>query len=143
LPQEAIGLLDQPATTRCSEPKITRYFYGGAGNDYLEGRAGNDIYIFNRGDGQDTIYDYSPEGGNIDTIRFGAGITQNDIEFARNGNDVIITIKGTEDSIRLQASQFGFIWEIERFEFADGSVLLPSDIIYTIKGSPMLIQYRS
>ncbi len=111
-------------------------FYGGAGNDYLEGRAGNDIYIFNRGDGQDTIYDYSPEGGNIDTIRFGAGITQNDIEFARNGNDVIITIKGTEDSIRLQASQFGFIWEIERFEFADGSVLLPSDIIYTIKGSP-------
>ncbi|WP_415158130.1 hypothetical protein [Maritalea sp.] len=34
---------------------------GGAGNDRLEGGAGNDTYYFNRGDGQDTIFDYSEE----------------------------------------------------------------------------------
>ncbi|MHC0019748.1 calcium-binding protein, partial [Acinetobacter pittii] len=28
---------------------------GGTGNDYLDGGAGNDSYVFNLGDGQDTI----------------------------------------------------------------------------------------
>lgn len=32
---------------------------GGAGNDTLNGGAGNDTYIYNLGDGQDTIYNYS------------------------------------------------------------------------------------
>jgi len=34
---------------------------GGKGNDRLEGGAGDDTYYFNRGDGQDTIFDYSEE----------------------------------------------------------------------------------
>ncbi|MDM3860443.1 MAG: hypothetical protein PT118_11490, partial [Aphanizomenon gracile PMC644.10] len=46
---------------------------GGAGNDTLNGGYGNDIYIFNKGDGQDTISDYDPTSGNTDTIRFGTG----------------------------------------------------------------------
>jgi Ca2+-binding RTX toxin-like protein len=32
---------------------------GGTGNDTLKGGGGNDVYVFNRGDGVDTIYDYT------------------------------------------------------------------------------------
>ena len=31
---------------------------GGLGNDYLQGEAGNDVYRFDRGWGQDTVYNY-------------------------------------------------------------------------------------
>ncbi|TAF12967.1 MAG: LysM peptidoglycan-binding domain-containing protein, partial [Nostocales cyanobacterium] len=50
------------------------YLDGGTGNDSLYGGSGNDIYIFKKGDGQDTIYDYDTTSGNTDTIRFGTGI---------------------------------------------------------------------
>ena len=29
---------------------------GGKGDDYMEGGSGSDTYVFNKGDGQDTIY---------------------------------------------------------------------------------------
>ncbi|RUT08855.1 hypothetical protein DSM106972_009080 [Dulcicalothrix desertica PCC 7102] len=32
---------------------------GGVGTDYLDGRGGADTYLFNRGDGQDTLFDSS------------------------------------------------------------------------------------
>ncbi len=43
-------------------------FEGGGGNDYLEGGTGDDTYIFNAGDGVDTIDDenrYAKSGVNI------------------------------------------------------------------------------
>lgn len=48
---------------------------GGKDNDILDGGAGTDIYIYNRGDGFDSIRETT--SGNI--LRFGAGINQNDI----------------------------------------------------------------
>ena len=48
---------------------------GGKGNDYLDGGNGNDVYIYNKGDGNDTIYD----ANGTDTIRFGSGISKQDI----------------------------------------------------------------
>jgi len=64
---------------------------GGAGNDTLNGGYGNDIYIFNKGDGQDTISDYDPTSGNTDTIRFGTDInpTGNDTIDGGLGNDTL------------------------------------------------------
>ncbi|EKA2349331.1 hypothetical protein OI685_004301, partial [Salmonella enterica subsp. enterica serovar Newport] len=49
--------------------------YGGTGNDILRGGVGNDTYLFNRGDGQDTLrgdYHNTPE---TNILKFGAGIT--------------------------------------------------------------------
>ena len=43
---------------------------GGAGNDYLEGGNQGDTYIFAKGHGQDTVYDYSYEADENDTVRF-------------------------------------------------------------------------
>ena len=67
---------------------------GGRGNDYLEGGAGDDTYIYNVGDGLDTIFDYqnsSVESRN-DKIKFGENISFEDLTFRREGNNLVITL---------------------------------------------------
>lgn len=51
--------------------------YGNSGKDILVGGTGNDTYLFNLGDGQDTISDSDITAGNLDTIRFGVVIYTN------------------------------------------------------------------
>jgi Ca2+-binding RTX toxin-like protein len=92
---------------------------GGAGNDTVNGGTGNDTYLFNRGDGQDTIYDYS---GNLDTIRFGEGIAPEDVSFSRSGYDVILGINGTTDQVNIRSWGDGDQNRIERVEFSGGTV---------------------
>ena len=43
--------------------------------DYLIGGEGDDVYIFNKGDGEDVI----EEANGSDTIQFGAGIKPDDV----------------------------------------------------------------
>ncbi|VFS92188.1 Cyclolysin [Raoultella planticola] len=43
---------------------------GGKGNDQLKGGYGDDTYLFNAGDGQDTII----ESSGADTLRLGEGL---------------------------------------------------------------------
>ncbi|MCZ6106270.1 calcium-binding protein, partial [Campylobacter ureolyticus] len=57
--------------------------------DRLEGYGSNDTYIFNRGDEKDTIYD---TGGN-DTLKFGEGISREDLIIKRDKNDIKIYVK--------------------------------------------------
>lgn len=60
----------------------------------MNGGEGNDTYIYNIGDGLDTISDYqnsSTESRN-DKIKFGEGIKFSDLTFRQNGNDLIITL---------------------------------------------------
>jgi len=58
---------------------------GNAGDDHLEGGAGNDVYVFHRGDGSDTILERAGientdiESASTDKIRFGAGISLDDL----------------------------------------------------------------
>ncbi len=97
---------------------------GGTGNDFLMGDWGNDTYLFNRGGGQDTINAYCTEyynngAGNMDTIRFGAGIAASDITFTRSGIDLVLGVNGTSDQIRIQDWGWGTSYHIERVEFAD------------------------
>ncbi|HPX61715.1 MAG TPA: calcium-binding protein [Deltaproteobacteria bacterium] len=91
---------------------------GGLGADNMYGGAGDDTYIFNLGDGQDTIIE---DGGSLDTIRFGEGITINDISFARSGYNLVLNINGA-DQIRIQNWGERETSRIERFEFSDGTV---------------------
>jgi VCBS repeat-containing protein len=57
---------------------------GWLGNDSLDGGAGNDSYLYNQGEGRDSIVDAS----GVDAVRFGAGITLDSLaarEYSVNG----------------------------------------------------------
>lgn len=99
------------------------YIDGGVGNDILNGSYGQDIYIFNRGDGQDTIYDY---GSEIDTLKFGAGISESDISIFKNGSDLKLSY-GANDLITI-TNQSNTNNAIEKFTLSDGYFLTSNDL---------------
>ena len=123
---------------------------GGKGVDNLQGASGNDTYVFNRGDGSDTItddYRYAPyywntnytiqgNGGN-DTLSFGEGITADDIivQASANSNDLIVALKEEgksfdelTDKIVLK-DWFSTNNRIETLTFSDGTTLSTNDIV--------------
>jgi len=58
----------------------TNTFTGGAGNDRIQSGSSADTYLFNRGDGQDTISDYDYYNANkTDKLVFGTGIAASDL----------------------------------------------------------------
>ncbi|MFA5455500.1 MAG: calcium-binding protein [Sulfurimonas sp.] len=103
-------------------------FIGGKGNDYLDGQDGNDTYIFNLGDGQDTIYDSSWNSNNKDTIRFGEGITSDNLDVTRINDNLVLTIQGTTDKITVMDYFMSTSSKIEEFAFADGTTLTSQQI---------------
>ena len=101
---------------------------GGSGNDQLYGNSGADTYLFGRGSGSDTIYDYDWRGvrDQADTILLGSGIGTGDVTLRRNHNDLILTLDGTQDQLRVQ-SYFDYHGAsprhvVEQIKFADGTV---------------------
>ncbi|MEM7241515.1 MAG: hypothetical protein AAF429_04965 [Pseudomonadota bacterium] len=66
---------------------------GGLGNDTLDGGLHNDTYIYELGDGNDTIIDAH---GN-DVIEFGPGITNSMISYEVSGDDLLIYVTDGED----------------------------------------------
>ena len=96
---------------------------GGTGDDRLEGDSGNDTYVYNLGDGNDTIYDYNWNNDQADRIVFGAGITPATVQLHNNGNggDLRVTFDGGPGSILIQ-SQWQGDAGVESFEFADGTI---------------------
>ena len=109
---------------------------GGKGNDQLNGGEGNDTYIYNIGDGLDTISNYqnsSTEGRN-DKIKFGEGIKFSDLTFRKNGNDLIITLFNDITQGIVIKSQFSSDYDsIEYLEFADGSQFNLKENVFTFQ----------
>jgi len=96
---------------------------GGLGNDMLSGGAGHDTYMFNLGDGIDTIEDASSlaEGNRIS---FGAGIAASDLAFVRDGGDLLIQAGAGGDAVRLKHfDRFGTNGSLvaSTLQFADAS----------------------
>jgi Ca2+-binding RTX toxin-like protein len=110
---------------------------GGKGNDSLLGSDGSDTYIFNLGDGVDTIYEYY---GFMytDVLKFGANIDANDITAARVGNNLELKHANGTDKVIVdswfQMSNGGF--QLDRVEFADGTQWLAADIGQMLANSP-------
>lgn len=91
---------------------------GGVGDDILLGGAGNDRYVFRIGDGADVIDDWQ----GTDTLYLGNDLTSMDIATARVGDDLLITINNTADSVTL-TNWFTQAEGVRRIEFCDGTVL--------------------
>ena len=96
---------------------------GGAGNDYLEGGCGNDTYIWGKGYGDDQIYNYvsDEESHGEDTVKFGVGITKDDLEYLQSGNNVILKLKETSETLTIVNWFISDKYKVEYFVFADGS----------------------
>lgn len=76
--------------------------HGNAGNDYLIGGAGSDTYVFAVGDGQDVINNLSNTPDTDTDVLSLEGIVREDLWLSRNGDDLVIDVTGSEDSITVQ-----------------------------------------
>ncbi|MBK7897961.1 MAG: hypothetical protein IPJ99_00630 [Betaproteobacteria bacterium] len=105
---------------------------GGRGDDVLVGNGGNNTYAFEWGDGRDRLVDTSPRtdaaGSALpNTLRFGAGIAAADLRVRLEGNALVVALgddgAGGEVWIEGVSPENPLAAPIERFMFADGSVL--------------------
>ena len=100
--------------------------YGGSGNDYLNGGNGDDTYVYNVGDGLDTIYDYesSSSSGKNDKIKFGEGISATDVTLSRKDNNLVITLfNDITQGVIIQDFFYNSYYQIEKIEFSDGTIM--------------------
>lgn len=92
----------------------------GKGNDYIRGGTGDDLYIYQLGDGCDTILDASFWGSGNNTLQFGEGITMDDLyqEAVRyeGENYTRIYVKDRSSYVQMQG--------IQNIAFADGEPIV-------------------
>ena len=69
----------------------------------MQGSQGNDIYLFGKGDGQDSIIDNS-NVGEINVLQFKSDVTPTKVTVSHLGNDLILSIIGTTDKITVNSS---------------------------------------
>jgi len=113
---------------------------GRAGDDELIGRDGGDTYVFDAGYGNDVIIDaqeraswkdreYAPiPKSREDIVEFGADITTENVQFAKSGDDLVITIVDRPDTLTVRNQFTSLTSGIEEFRFFDGSLLFISDV---------------
>jgi trimeric autotransporter adhesin len=95
---------------------------GWTGDDILRGGQGNDTYVFSTGYGNDTIQNNESTGWNgFDTLQF-YDLTMAMVEFSTSGNDLVCTITGNGGTIRITDWTLGVSYEVETFQFSDGSL---------------------
>lgn len=97
---------------------------GNDGNNILFGGLGNDIYVWGRSSGQDIIVNFDAGKPSGDTVQLGAGIADSDLSLVRRGDDLVLSINGTNDQLTV-ASYFENGGKdanaLEKIRFADGS----------------------
>lgn len=94
---------------------------GGKGNDRLEGGSGSDTYLWNLGDGNDRIYDLK-QGNDINILRFGEAIDPAKVVVNSNGQDLMLTVGETGETITIQNWRLNNNYRLDRIEFAEGTV---------------------
>ncbi|MEE3662980.1 calcium-binding protein [Brenneria sp. g21c3] len=108
---------------------------GGSGNDTLYGSYGDDTYRFERGDGQDLLIECRTNMAlpqvtpSTDTLRFGDGITADDLDFTHRDSDLIIGYGGG-DTITVQNWFRGMSdhFKLNHIAFADGTSLTQAEV---------------
>lgn len=95
---------------------------GGIGNDALEGKGGSDTYLFNLGDGKDTITETSGVSNGTDVLQLGTGLDPVSTQINREGYDLVLAFNAN-DSVRIvryfyEDSEKG---RVEQIKFTDGT----------------------
>uniref|UniRef100_UPI0039892B92 calcium-binding protein n=1 Tax=Methyloglobulus sp. TaxID=2518622 RepID=UPI0039892B92 len=98
---------------------------GSAGNDMMVGDSGNDIYIFGKGSGQDTVNSYDTTAGKADTVQFDTTVTPSEVQVSRLGNNLVLTINGTSDTLTIQQymdNDGASAYTVEQIKFSNGTI---------------------
>lgn len=128
------GRLDEDTESESSGFATTydEVFESGEGDDFIAGRGGDDVLVFNRGDGNDTLLgdqgarEYSEilgrgiDGSGSYSIAFGQGIAATDIDLLwLDGLTDIVTIqiRGSNDRVNARAGA------LSELRFADGTII--------------------
>ena len=114
----------------------------GLGDDIVHGGKGDDAYFYNLSDGNDTIKDKAGS----DSLRFGAGITADNISVSADGTNMLITLSDGQVVTIANWYQSGST-RIEQFEFSDGTLWLAADMLTNMviagtEGSDTIINKR-
>ena len=107
---------------------------GGAGNDLLLGGAGDDGYKFGLGAGADRIVD--AQGS--DTLYVGSGLTAADLEADRAGQDLVLRVPRSIDSVVL-ADWLSQSEGITRIVFDDGTEIDRAGIRALLNSAPTAV----
>ncbi|MCS6319864.1 MAG: hypothetical protein H8K05_19270 [Nitrospira sp.] len=117
---------------------------GGPGNDQLFGGAGRDIFVFERGWGQDSIayYDFARLNDDdvhaLDTVQFGSTIQPSDLVVSRDGLSLVLQVVGTADRLTIAPSRLSGTFPIEAVLFADGTTWSVTTLQQLADQSPIL-----
>ena len=97
---------------------------GGRGNDWLTGHYGSDTYLFNAGDGQDTIVEKASYSNDVDRLILGEGLLTENTILQRSGKNLMISFRDSTDSLCLKDYFYseGNRYRVEEIVFADGTV---------------------
>ena len=101
------------------------------GNDVLRGRDNPDTYIFGPGYGADVIEESIRvvTWNAPDRVLFTSDVTVNNVEFAKSGGDLVVSIAGHSDTLTILEQYTGLHTQVEEFHFADGTVWSYNDIL--------------
>ncbi len=100
---------------------------GGAGNDTLEGDAGNDTYLLRTGSGHDTVQNYDPAAGRVDTLKF-EDVASTGLTAVRRSGDHLVLEYGAGDSVTLQHHFNSANYSVNQIQFADGVTWTPAQL---------------
>jgi Ca2+-binding RTX toxin-like protein len=104
---------------------------GGTGADTLTGSEGSDIYLWNLGDGNDIIDDYTYNKlkyQQTGVLKFGEGIDPANVELTRVNNDAVFIIGETGERITVQNWYASGDAQLTSVEFSNGTVWTTADI---------------
>jgi Ca2+-binding RTX toxin-like protein len=143
----------------------TDVLYGGEGEDTFAGGpsadtiyarstsegGGKKVFLWNAGDGNDTVYYYNEErqdGDGLAVMRFGNDINPEDIEVQNSENDTVfvITLPADGGSVTFNGANRGNArYQPDRIEFANGTVWTWDDAASrkVVRGTDMPNQLRA
>lgn len=130
---EDIDLIGSAASEVIYGSNFAEKIDGRAGDDTLVGRDGGDTYVFDAGYGNDVIDDQREQARwddrrhvpdpVYDTVELGGDITRDNIEFTRDGDDLVVGIAGRPDTLRVRNQFQSSAQGVELFRFYDGSTM--------------------
>ena len=109
---------------------------GGSGNDSLSGNDGADTYVFSKGFGQDTVYNYDSDNS-VDTVRM-QGIRLAETQFRKEGNDLVLFGYATGDSVRLSSFFSGKNHQVDNLVFDDRTLTAADFAPYANQASGLI-----